>query len=31
VCEQLTKLAALRDLGILADDEFTAQKVKLLG
>lgn len=28
--EQLTKLAALRDQGILTDDEFAAQKAKLL-
>lgn len=31
VADQLTKLAALRDQGILTDEEFTAQKVKLLG
>jgi hypothetical protein len=29
--EQLKKLAALRDQGILTDEEFTAQKKKLLG
>lgn len=30
VVEQLTKLAALRDQGILSDEEFAAQKAKLL-
>jgi hypothetical protein len=30
VAEQLTRLAALRDQGILTDEEFTSQKVKLL-
>lgn len=30
VVEQLTKLAALRDQGILTDEEFAAQKAKLL-
>jgi hypothetical protein len=29
--EQLKQLAALRDQGILTDEEFTAQKSKLLG
>jgi Short C-terminal domain len=29
--EQLTKLAALRDSGALSDDEFAAQKAKILG
>jgi putative oligomerization/nucleic acid binding protein len=29
--EQLKQLAALRDQGILTDEEFTAQKTKLLG
>jgi hypothetical protein len=28
--DELTKLAALRDSGVLTDDEFTAQKAKLL-
>jgi hypothetical protein len=28
---QLTQLAALRDQGVLTDDEFTAQKTKILG
>ncbi len=28
--EQLTKLAALKDQGILTDEEFTAQKAKIL-
>jgi hypothetical protein len=28
--EQLTKLAKLRDQGVLTDEEFTAQKAKLL-
>jgi hypothetical protein len=31
LADQLTKLAALRDQGILNDDEFQAQKTKLLG
>jgi len=29
--EQLTKLAALRDQGVLTDEEFAAQKAKILG
>jgi len=29
--EQLKQLAALRDQGILTDEEFTAQKTRLLG
>ena len=29
--EQLTKLGQLHDLGILTDEEFAAQKAKLLG
>jgi hypothetical protein len=29
--EQLKELAALKDQGILTEDEFTAQKAKLLG
>ncbi len=29
--EDLTKLAALRDSGVLNDEEFTAQKARLLG
>jgi hypothetical protein len=29
--EQLTKLAALKDQGILTEDEFAAQKAKILG
>jgi hypothetical protein len=29
--EQLQKLAALKDQGILTDEEFAAQKAKLLG
>lgn len=29
--EQLTKLAALRDAGVLTEDEFAAQKARLLG
>ena len=29
--EQLTKLAGLRDAGVLTDAEFTAAKQKLLG
>jgi len=29
--EQLKQLAALRDQGILTDEEFAAQKTKLLG
>lgn len=31
LADELTKLAALRDQGILTDDEFAAQKAKLLG
>ena len=31
VADQLTKLADLRDRGVLTDDEFEAQKAKLLG
>lgn len=31
VIEQLTKLGALRDQGILTDAEFAAEKAKLLG
>jgi hypothetical protein len=31
VADQLMKLAELRDRGVLSDDEFTAQKAKLLG
>lgn len=31
LADQLTKLANLRDQGILTDDEFQAQKAKLLG
>jgi hypothetical protein len=31
VADQLTKLADLRDRGVLTDDEFAAQKAKLLG
>lgn len=31
LADQLTKLAVLRDQGILTDDEFAAQKAKLLG
>lgn len=31
LADQLTKLAALRDQGILTEDEFSAQKAKLLG
>lgn len=31
VADELTKLADLRDRGILTDQEFSAQKVKLLG
>ncbi|CAN5854602.1 hypothetical protein BH24ACT3_BH24ACT3_15270 [soil metagenome] len=31
VAEQPRKLASLRDDGILSDDEFAAQKAKLLG
>jgi len=30
VADQLTKLADLRDRGVLTDDEFAAQKAKLL-
>jgi putative oligomerization/nucleic acid binding protein len=29
--EQLQRLAALKDQGVLTDEEFTAQKAKLLG
>ena len=29
--EQLTQLAALKDQGILTDEEFAAQKAKILG
>ena len=29
--EQLTKLAALKDQGILTEEEFAAQKAKILG
>ena len=31
VAEELGKLAALRDQGVLTEEEFTAQKAKLLG
>jgi hypothetical protein len=31
IADELTKLATLRDQGILTDDEFQAQKAKLLG
>jgi hypothetical protein len=31
VADELVKLAALRDQGVLSDDEFAAQKAKLLG
>jgi hypothetical protein len=31
VADELTKLAGLRDSGILTDEEFAAQKAKLLG
>jgi len=31
VAEQLTQLAALRDQGVLTDDEFATQKARLLG
>ena len=31
LADQLKKLAELRDQGILTDDEFAAQKAKLLG
>jgi hypothetical protein len=31
VIEQLTKLGQLRDQGILTDEEFAAQKAKILG
>lgn len=31
VADELTKLGALRDSGLLSDDEFAAQKAKLLG
>jgi hypothetical protein len=29
--QQLTQLADLRDRGVLSDDEFAAQKAKILG
>jgi hypothetical protein len=31
VADQLTKLAALRDSGVLTEDEFAAQKARILG
>ena len=31
VPEQLEKLAGLRDRGVISDEEFAAQKAKLLG
>lgn len=31
IAEELQRLAALRDSGVLSEDEFTAQKAKLLG
>ena len=31
VADELKKLAELRDLGVLTDDEFAAQKARLLG
>lgn len=31
VADELTKLAALRDAGVISDEEFAAQKAKLLG
>jgi hypothetical protein len=31
IAEQLERLAALRDRGVLTDHEFLAQKAKLLG
>jgi hypothetical protein len=31
VADELGKLAALRDAGVLSEDEFAAQKAKLLG
>ncbi|MBA2624505.1 MAG: SHOCT domain-containing protein, partial [Acidimicrobiia bacterium] len=31
VADQLRKLASLRDEGILSDEEFAAQKARLLG
>jgi hypothetical protein len=31
VAEELTKLAALRDSGVLTEEEFAAQKARLLG
>jgi hypothetical protein len=31
VADELTKLAGLRDAGVLTEDEFAAQKAKLLG
>ncbi|MGO4806423.1 SHOCT domain-containing protein [Arthrobacter sp. 2MCAF15] len=31
VADELSKLAALRDAGVLSEDEFAAQKRRLLG
>jgi hypothetical protein len=31
IADELTKLAALREAGVLSSDEFDAQKAKLLG
>ncbi|WP_240471861.1 SHOCT domain-containing protein [Pseudarthrobacter phenanthrenivorans] len=31
IADELTKLAGLRDAGVLTEDEFAAQKAKLLG
>jgi len=31
VADEITKLAALLDSGVLTDEEFAAQKAKLLG
>jgi hypothetical protein len=31
VADELTKLAALRDSGVLTEDEFAVQKARLLG
>lgn len=31
IADELTKLAALRDSGVLTDEEFATQKAKLLG
>ncbi len=31
IADELSKLAQLRDQGVLTDDEFAAQKAKLLG